>query len=142
MPEYVEPNSTHSSDLNMNNLTQYTSSDVQLEPSDVTTSELPVYSSSFYCPCMVPGCTGFQHYKSYSGLDRALTMNEQANSSPPVISSSAPAHIGTFGLLDANPLAYRDHNFPQLYNFNTNTNSSLWSVSVKTHSSSLDRALG
>jgi hypothetical protein len=137
MPEYVEPNSTHFSDLNMNNLTQYTSSDVQLEPSDVTTGTSELYS---FCPCMVPGCTGFQHFKSYSGLDRALTINSQANSSPAVISSSAPAHNGTFGLLDANPLAYRDHNFPQLYNFNTN--SSLWSVSVETHSSSLDRLIG
>ena len=89
---------------------------------------------------MVLGCTGIQHTRLYSGLDRALTMNAQDNSesSPPNISPLAarnrPAN-GIFCLFDANP----DHIFLQLYNANSYLQGS---VSIERYSSSLDGALG
>jgi hypothetical protein len=124
MPEYLEPNVNIFTDPGMNDLTEYPSNDGQ----QCAASE----SQPVHCPCMVPGCTGIQHFQSYSGLNGALTTDVQAHPSPLVTGSSAPACNVTFRPFDANP--YSDP--PQPYD----VNSFLRSIAVETQSSSLSGA--
>jgi hypothetical protein len=73
LPEYLEPNSNIFTDPNVNDPTAYPSNDGR--QTNVAASEFP----PIHCPCTVPGCTGIQHIRSYSGLDVALTVECKKN---------------------------------------------------------------
>ena len=132
MPEYLEPNRNHNAFFagpNTKNTTDYSSNGGQGD--DVISSES---DTIIHCPCMVLDCTRIRHFRSYSGLDEALTMNAQAYPAAAVANVGVSACNMASRLLATNPYS----GMVQLHS----VSSFLASTSVGTDSSSLHRALG